>query len=153
MRRRTAATDPGPRAGDDELPRSCGSCAVGVGTGAGSSGERAAPARPAAPFLDQTQEVPAGREWMREVTSRAGGTIAFRVDSQGPFAVTVITDKGMQAVKGGSGPSREDLLLTADSRGNTHEGKIALSAGSSSFIIENRAGRPATLRLVCSDAR
>jgi hypothetical protein len=107
----------------------------------------------AKPFLDQTQEVPAGREWTREVTSRAGGPMTFRVESQGSFTVTIITDKGMQAVRGGSGPAQEDLLMTADSRGNTHEGKITLPAGSSWFIIENHAGRPATLRLVCSDAR
>src|SRR5437016_1166319 len=46
------------------------------------------------PFLDQKKEVGPHLEWNREVTSRSGGTFNFRVTSQGPFSVTIITDKG-----------------------------------------------------------
>src|SRR6516225_4052908 len=53
-------------------------------------------------FLDQKKEVPARKEWTREVTSRSGGTFTFRIASQGPFAVTVLTDKGYKALQSGN---------------------------------------------------
>ena len=46
----------------------------------------------AAPFLDAKKQVPSRREWNKEVGSRQGGAISFRVTSQGPFAVTVVTE-------------------------------------------------------------
>jgi hypothetical protein len=66
-------------------------CKSGTGPSAG----------PGKPFLDEKKQVPAHLEWNREVTSRTGGTITFRVTSQGPFAVTVVTGKGYQALQGG----------------------------------------------------
>jgi hypothetical protein len=104
-------------------------------------------------FLDQTKEVDPGQAWSREVGSQRGGAIAFRVESQGTFSVSVLTETGYRAVQGGSGPRLEDLLLTADPKGTTHEGKVTLPAGQSWFIIENRSGRKAQIRLVCSPAQ
>ena len=111
----------------------------------------AASRKTAPPFLDQTKEVDPGREWLREVSSRKGGAMAFRVESQGKFAVSVVTDTGLKAIQGGSGPTQQDLLMTADSKGNSYEGKVTLPVGSSWFIIENRTGQKVNLRLVCSE--
>jgi hypothetical protein len=49
--------------------------------------------------LDQKKEIGPHLEWNREVTSKSGGTITFRVDSQGPFGVTVVNDKGYKAIQ------------------------------------------------------
>ncbi|MGO8751268.1 MAG: hypothetical protein ACLQNE_35420, partial [Thermoguttaceae bacterium] len=47
---------------------------------------------------------------------RQGGAISFRVTSQGPFAVTVVTDRGYKALLGGGKMMREDGLFTIDSK-------------------------------------
>jgi hypothetical protein len=95
--------------------------------------DNAPPPGAGAPFLDEKKEVPPHLEWNREVTSRSGGTISFRVSSQGPFAVTVVNAKGLQALKSGDKKAfdKSDLLLTADSKGPTYEGKATLPPGSS----------------------
>jgi hypothetical protein len=102
-------------------------------------------------FLDQKKEVPAGLEWNREVTSRNGGTISFRVDSQGPFAVTVVTGKAYNALKAGDNKplNQSDVLLTVDSQGPTHEGTVTIPAGTSYFVIANQAKKTVEFRLQC----
>jgi hypothetical protein len=120
--------------------------------GAGAS----AAAAPGAgkPFLDERKEVGPRLEWNREVTSRKGGTIAFRVDSQGPFAVSLVTDKGYKALQGGDKKSfkKDYVLLTVDSKGPSYEGKATIPTGSSYFIIENQTGKKVEFHLQCSDA-
>jgi hypothetical protein len=80
-------------------------------------------------FLDATFEVPPHKEWNKEVTAKRGGTISFRVTSQGPFAVTVITDKGRKALTSGAKGDKADILLTQDSRTPTAEGEGHASGG------------------------
>jgi hypothetical protein len=118
-----------------------GGCGSGATTGAG--GGKA--------FLDQKKEIGSHLEWNREVTSKSGGTITFRVESQGPFGVTVVNDKGYKAIQGNKskGFSKEDVLLTADSKESTYEGKVTLPPGSSWFIIENGTNKNAELHLQC----
>jgi hypothetical protein len=103
-------------------------------------------------FLNQTKKVPARREWTREVNSRNGGAISFRVASQGPFAVTIVTDQAFKALQSGKAPDKSDLLLTIDSPEATYPGKVTIPAGSSWFIIENQTDKEVEFRLECSDA-
>lgn len=113
-------------------------------TGCGSGGTGAS-----GKFLDQKKEIAPGLEWTREVKSQKGGTFTYRVTSQGPFAVTLVTDRGLKAAQGGGKISKEDILQTADIAGPTYEGKATVSAGSSWFIIENRAGKKVEMHLEC----
>jgi hypothetical protein len=107
------------------------------------------------PFLDQKKLVPKGLEWSREVTSRRGGTIAFRVTSRGPFAVTVVADKAFQAIKSGnrSAMTKEDILLTVDSQNPVLDGKVTMPSGSSWFILKNDSDQDAEFQLQCFEAR
>jgi hypothetical protein len=101
-------------------------------------------------FLDQKKEVPARKEWTREVTSRSGGPFTFRVASQGPFAVTVITDKGYKALQSGKGkPAKDDVLLTVDCKEPTLEKSVTVPPGSSWFIIENQTDKSVEIHLQC----
>jgi hypothetical protein len=102
-------------------------------------------------FLDEKKEVGPRLEWNREVTARSGGMISFRVTSQGPFAVTVVTEKGYKALQGGDKNAfdKRDVLLTVDSKEPSHEGKVTLPAGSSYFIIENQTDKKMELHLQC----
>jgi len=101
------------------------------------------------PFLDAKYEVPPRKEWNKDVIAKRGGTVSYRVTSQGPFAVTVVTDKGRKALMSGGKVDKADILLTQDSKTPTAEGKVTLPAGSSWFIIENQTDKPATIRLEC----
>jgi hypothetical protein len=103
------------------------------------------------PFLDEKKEVAPHLEWNREVSAKKDGTISFRVESQGPFAVTVVTDKGYKAMKAGNkkGFDKTDVLLTIDSKENAYEGKVTLPAGSSYFIIENQSDKKVEFHLQC----
>src|SRR5262249_24324357 len=96
-------------------------------------------------------EIVPQQEWNREVTSRNGGTIAFRVESQGPFAVTVVTDRGYKALVGGNASAikKEDMLLTIDSTEPTLERDITIPPGSSWFIIRNDINQKAEIHLQC----
>jgi hypothetical protein len=104
-----------------------------------------------AAFLDQEKEVGPQLEWNREVTSRMGGTFSFRVTSQGPFAVTVVTDAAYKAVVSGGGqlPRKEDILLRVDSQGPSVDGKVTVPPGSSWFIIANQTNQTVRLHLLC----
>jgi hypothetical protein len=118
-----------------------------VGCGSGTSAGNKA-------FMDEKKEIPPHLEWNREVVSRSGGAIKFRVTSQGPFAVTVVTDKGYKAMmaKNKGGFTKTDILLTVDSKENTYEGKVTIPAGSSYFIIENQSDKKVEFHLECFPA-
>lgn len=105
-----------------------------------------------AAFLDQEKEIPSRLEWTREVASRRGGAISFRVTSQGPFGVTVISGRGFQALQAGGRGSKEDLLLVADPQSTSYEGRVTLPPGSSYIILENRAAQAVRFRLQCFEA-
>jgi hypothetical protein len=76
--------------------------------------------------------------------------MSFRVTSQGPFAVIVVTDKAHKAIKTNDRKAmKEGLLLTVDSKATTYEGKVNLPAGSSHFIIENQTDKKVELHLQC----
>src|SRR5262245_14069684 len=123
-------------------------CSSQTGTPTGASGAGRPPGQA---FLDQKKSVPARKEWTREVTSRSGGTFTFRVSSQGPFAVTVVTDKGYKALQGGgrNALGKDDILLTLDSKEATMERPVTVAAGSSWFIIENQTDREVEIHLQC----
>jgi hypothetical protein len=102
------------------------------------------------PFLDKKKRIPAGLEWNTNVTSKNGGKFTFRVESQGPFAVTVVTEAGYQAVKNkDKNVKKSDILFTVDSKENTYEGKVTVPPGTSWFIIENQANKEVEFRLQC----
>jgi hypothetical protein len=127
----------------------CALALAGVGCGSGAKGPGGTTAKA---FLDKTKKIPPRLEWNTHVVSKGGGTFNFRVTSQGPFAVTVVTDVGYQALKSGDqkGFNKADVLLTADSGGPTYEGKVTVPAGRSWFIIENQANKEVELHLECS---
>jgi predicted Zn finger-like uncharacterized protein len=109
-----------------------------------------APEAGPAAFLDQTKTIPSQLEWNREVTSRLGGTMTFRITSQGPFSVLVITERAYNALKAGKkGGNKEDLLFDRTTTEPQMEGSITLPPGSSWFIIENQSNSPAEMRLQC----
>jgi hypothetical protein len=120
-----------------------------VGTIATSPASKPRP--PARAFLDDKKEVSAGVEWNREVGSRNGGMISFSVESQGPFAVTIVTGESYKSLMAGNQRplTQSDVLLTADSKGPTYERKVRLPAGASYFIVANRAGKTVEFRLQC----
>lgn len=103
-------------------------------------------------FLSQTRKIPARAEWTREVMARKGGTIRFRVTSQAPFGIIVLTSQAFQAVKSGNRAAFKpsDVLLVADSPTMTYEGEVTLPAGSSWFIIENRSDTEVEFHLQCT---
>lgn len=121
---------------------------VGTATATGSRPQGQA-------FLDDKRGVEPHVEWNREVSSRTGGTIAFRVSSTGPFAVTVITGQAYKALQSGDqNPiSQSDILLTVDAKGPTYEGRVTVRAGSSYFIMENKGDKAVDLHLECFEAK
>jgi hypothetical protein len=108
-----------------------------------------------APFLDQQKEIPPRLEWNREVVSRKGGTIAFRVTSEGPFSVTVLPAHAYQALmrKDQGALRKEDVLLMVESPGPALESEVTIPPGSSYFIIENRTDKAVRMHLQCYDSR
>ncbi len=56
-----------------------------------------------------------GQEWLREVVSRQGGRVAFRVETPGPFSVFVVTDRGYRAVQAKGPIQKQDVLAMIDS--------------------------------------
>jgi hypothetical protein len=102
-------------------------------------------------FLDQKKEVGPHLEWNRDVVAKKEGTITFRVASQGPFSVTVVTEKGYKALQAGDRKAlkKEEVLLTEDSKEAALEGKVTLPVGSSWFIIENRTDKKVEMHLQC----
>jgi hypothetical protein len=104
-------------------------------------------------FLDQKKLIGPGLEWNREVVLKVSGTISFRIDSQGPFSVLVLTEKGYKALLSDQPKklTKEDVLLNIDSKGKMYEGKVKLPAGASYFIIGNQTNKQVEFRLQCFD--
>jgi hypothetical protein len=102
-------------------------------------------------FVDEKKEVPAGLEWNKQVGSRLGGAISFRVDSQGPFGVTVVTDEAHKAIMAGvkRPMTKASVMLVADAEGPTYEGKVTIPSGFSYIILENRSKKSVEFHLQC----
>ena len=100
-------------------------------------------------FLDQKKEVPPRKEWTREITSRTGGPITFHVKSQGPFAVTVVTDKAYKALQANQRIDKKDVLLTVNSKETSFEKSVTVAAGSTWLIIENQTDKRVEFHLEC----
>jgi hypothetical protein len=90
-------------------------------------------------------------EWTREVVAKSPGTIRYRIESQGPFSVTVISDRLLKAFQSGSKepPKKEDVLQAVDFEGPMGEGTVMLPAGSFHFVIKNAASQTVRFRLQC----
>lgn len=103
------------------------------------------------PFLNKKKQIPAGLEWNTNVVSKNGGPFSFRLDSQGPFSVTIVTENGYQAMKNNDQKSfkKSDMLLTIDSKTNTYENKVHVPPGASWFIIGNQAKTGVEFHLQC----
>jgi len=90
-------------------------------------------------------------EWSREIVSRRGGSFAFRVRSQGPIGVTIVTDRGYKTAMTRDEKSfkKDDVILTVDSKDGLFEGTATVTAGSSWFIIENQTDKEVEIHLQC----
>jgi hypothetical protein len=122
---------------------------AGVPSGAPSPGAAPPGAKSGTPFLQGAKDVPARKEWNRDFGSAKGGVVVFRASSTVPFAVTIITDKGYQALTSRGKPDRSDLLLTVDAKPPSYEGRITVPPGRAWFIIENQSDATAQIRLEC----
>jgi hypothetical protein len=129
-------------------------CSAVAGTGAAGiapAGQTPAaePKKEAKPFLDEKKAVGPGQEWLREVVSRQGGRVAFRVQAPGPFSVFVVTDRGYKAIQAKGPIQKQDVLTMIDSQESVVEGSVRLPPGSSWWIVENRGPRAGEFRLQC----
>lgn len=106
---------------------------------------------PSRPFFDESKSLLPTQEWNREIVAKQAGKIRFRVDTVGPFALTVMNDKAHRGVLSNNmqGISKKDIMLTQDFSGPSSEGTVKLGKGTSWFLIENSASSTATLRLRC----
>jgi hypothetical protein len=102
-------------------------------------------------FLDQTKEVAANLDWAQEVIARRSGAYNFRVESDGKFAVTVVTDKGFKSLQSGQQKTlaKSEVVLSLDSKEQSVEGSVNVVAGSTWFIIQNLTNKPARMHLQC----
>lgn len=105
--------------------------------------------KPAGTFVDESKDVPSELEWGRQIFSRNGGLIHFTVESEGPFSVTLLTDRGYQAARkhDRSAAAPADLLFTRDSDGEPVEQEVSVPQGSSWFVILNRAEQTVRISL------
>lgn len=103
-------------------------------------------------FLDDKKAVGSGLEWSRDITSKKGGEITFRVASQGPFVVNILTDQAYKSIMRNDRKSfkKEGVLLTFKSKETTYEGRVTLPPGTSWIMIKNEATESATIHLQCS---
>jgi hypothetical protein len=104
-----------------------------------------------AAMLDAQYNLHVGEQWGKEIKSATGGTISFRVTSQGPFSVTVVNEKAFKAfmAKQKGGYKKNDLFLVADSSAPEYRDYVTLPAGTSYFIIRNNANKFVRVRLEC----
>jgi predicted Zn finger-like uncharacterized protein len=107
------------------------------------------PPRKPAPMLDERKTLQPGTEWSREVTSQFGGALPFRISSQGPFSLTVVNKRGYDAARSKAAIDKNDVLLTADSKGTEYEDRVTLPGGRSYFIIANKSTNAAEIHLEC----
>ena len=109
------------------------------------------------PYLDQTKTVAAGHEWNREIVGKTfpGGKFYFRIDSPGPIALTLFTDRGYQKLlrmmKGEKLKIEPgDVLMSKDFKGPTTQAWTpTLKPGSHWFMIMNVTKQPTQIRLRC----
>src|SRR5262249_7797522 len=96
---------------------------------------------PGAPFLDQRKTMPAKLEWNREIVSRFGGPMKFRITSQGPFSVILVTSRVHKAMLANTitPDMKKECLVDVDAKGSELERTVTLLPGSYVFIIENQA--------------
>jgi hypothetical protein len=107
------------------------------------------------PFLKESKKVVARQEWNREIVTKKGGPMRFKVTSPEPFGVTLITDAArkdlMKGVKREFGTN--DVLLTLNSKPPVFERVIKLAAGSYYFILENQSTKPVEFTLECYEVK
>ena len=106
-------------------------------------------------FLKQSKEVLPRLEWNREIVTKQGGEIRFRVSSAERFGVTLITDQAFKDLRSGVKKrlGKADLLLTLDNRQPSLERTITLKPGSYHFILENQSDRKVEMKLECFEVR
>jgi hypothetical protein len=115
-------------------------------------GAASAAAQDAVTFLDQERRIGPRLEWSREVVARKAGSIRCRVESQAPFAVTLVADRTYQAMlrRDHAGLRREDVLFSADSAGASVDREYAIPApGSFWFVMANQSDGEVTMRVSC----
>ena len=122
--------------------------------GTAGPGKPPAGAASGTPFLQGTKDVPAHLEWNRDFGSSSGGTIVFRVSCDAPFSVTVVTDKGYQALlrKDKAQFDKSSMLLTLDATPPSYEGRVTVPPGRMWFIVANRSNATAKMSLECYKA-
>jgi hypothetical protein len=103
-------------------------------------------------FLEQTRRVGPQVEWNREIVARNAGVFRCRIESQAPFAVTLIADRTYRAMlRGETGQiRREDILITVDSRELVFDKTFSTPAGGSFwFILQNQSRSEVEMTLSC----
>ena len=77
--------------------------------------------------------------------------MVFRVSCDAPFSVSVITDKGYQALmrKDTAQFDKSSMLLTLDAKPPSYEGRVTVPPGRAWFIIANRSDATARMSLEC----
>jgi hypothetical protein len=105
------------------------------------------------PFLKQEKTVPPKLEWNREIVSKKGGRIRFRVSSPEPFGVTLVADRSYKALLRGdkAGMKLEDFVLTTDCRDPVFEKTVQLKPGSYWFILANQSNKKVEMKLECAE--
>lgn len=105
------------------------------------------------PFLKQSKTVPARREWSREIVSKKGGIIRFRVFSPERFGVTLVTGKAYKELAGGVKRklTKEEIVLTQDSHDPLFEKTVKLAKGGYYFILENQSDKTVEIQLECTE--
>ena len=115
-------------------------------------GPAGALAQPWVSFLEQRKQVVPQAEWNREIVARNPGVFRCRIESEPPFAVTLVADRAYQAMlrRDPGGLKREDVLISADSRERVFDRVFSVpSAGSFWLILANRSGREVDMALAC----
>jgi hypothetical protein len=109
------------------------------------------------PFLDGTRNVPAQKDWNRQILPKAGGNISFRITSQGPFTAMIVTDKVYQSIQRRDDQTIKEekekggLILFVDSKESILERTVSLPASVTWIVINNQTDQPVEMRLQCYD--
>ena len=104
-----------------------------------------------ASFLDQKKTLKPAQEWNREVVCKTSGTMRFKVTSEGPFSVSVLSEKAYKALlkRDMDTFKKEGFVFTVDSKEKVLERSLQLKAGSYWFIVRNNLKQEAEVRLEC----
>jgi hypothetical protein len=102
-------------------------------------------------FLDQKKTLKPAQEWNREVVCKTNGTMLFKITSEGPFSVSILSDKAYKALlkRDMETFKKEGFVLTTDSKEKALERSLQLKNGSYWFIIRNNLQRDTEVRLEC----